>query len=112
MSENKNGTTPEEKKVGFVTKVKEGVKALPEKHPKITKVGKVAVTVGKTAVKAAFVAGAGTVAALTILDKTKGKQYATLPSITDHPEIELPKVDPNEVFKEAAEASGLEVKEF
>ena len=96
-------------KVAFTKKVSGALKALPEKHPKVAKAGKVAVNVGKTALKAAFVAGAGTVAALTILDKTGGsKKYATLPSIGDHPELNDNLAA--DVIK-AAENSGMTVEE-
>lgn len=118
MSEklNKNGETPEtkkEKKESIFKKIGAGIKNVPEKHPRVAKAGKVTVAVGKAAIKAAFVAGAGTVAALTILDKTKGKSYASLPSIGDRPEIPTAKAaDPDEVFKKAAESCGMEVKEL
>jgi len=117
MSEmNKNGETTEvgkEKKESIFKKIGGGIKNMPESHPKMAKAGKLAVNVGKTAIKAAFVAGAGTVAALTILDKTKSKNYASLPSIGDRPEIPTTKAEePVDLFKEAAEASGMEVKEF
>lgn len=115
MANENNNKKDEAKKekVSFTKKVGEAFKALPEKHPKVAKAGKVAVNVGKTALKAAFVAGAGTVAALTILDKTKGKSYATLPSIGDHPEIEHDNLAADVI--KAAEDSGMtveEVKEF
>ena len=106
MANENNNKTEGKEKVGFVAKVKEGIKTLPEKHPRVAKAGKVTVTVGKTAIKAAFVAGAGTVAALTILDKTKGKSYATLPGVKDDTHDKLVA----DVVK-AAENSGMEIEE-